>query len=136
MRLRSKLSFAVHSYFQENGFNYVHTPIITGSDAEGAGEMFRVTTLDPKNPPLTEEGDVDWKQDFFGKATNLTVNSDLLNQAKSLKINLSATLEQALIVQVKNAQREQWLKENKDAIDELNKLSDENGLFSDSFRSF
>ena len=80
-------------------------------------------------------------QDFFDqqapkKATNLTVNSDLLNQAKSLKINLSATLEQALIVQVKNAQREQWLKENKDAIDELNKLSDENGLFSDSFRSF
>ncbi|WP_231875543.1 MULTISPECIES: type II toxin-antitoxin system CcdA family antitoxin [unclassified Oleiphilus] len=70
------------------------------------------------------------------KATNLTVNSDLLNQAKSLKINLSATLEQALIVQVKNAQREQWLQENKDAIDELNKLSDENGLFSDSFRSF
>jgi len=70
------------------------------------------------------------------KATNLTVNSDLLNQAKSLKINLSATLEQALIVQVKNAQREQWLKDNKDAIDELNKLSDENGLFSDSFRSF
>lgn len=70
------------------------------------------------------------------KATNLTVNSDLLNQAKSLKINLSATLEQALIVQVKNAQREQWLKENKDAIDALNKLSDENGLFSDSFRSF
>jgi len=70
------------------------------------------------------------------KATNLTVNSDLLNQAKSLKINLSATLEQALIAQVKNAQREQWLKDNKDAIDELNKLSDENGLFSDSFRSF
>ena len=70
------------------------------------------------------------------KATNLTVNSDLLNKAKSLKINLSATLEEALIVQVKNAQREQWLKENKAAIDELNKLSDENGLFSDSFRSF
>ena len=70
------------------------------------------------------------------KATNLSVNSDLLNQAKSLKINLSATLEQALIVQVKKAQRDQWLKENKDAINELNKLSDENGLFSDSFRSF
>lgn len=70
------------------------------------------------------------------KATNLTVNSDLLNQAKSLKINLSATLEQALIVQVKKAQREQWLKENKDAINELNKLSEENGLFSDSFRNF
>lgn len=70
------------------------------------------------------------------KATNLTINSDLLSQAKSLKINLSATLEQALIVQVKEAQREQWLQDNKDAIDELNKLSEENGLFSDSFRSF
>ena len=70
------------------------------------------------------------------KATNLTINSDLLNKAKSLKINLSATLEQALIVQVKKAQRELWLKENKEAIAELNKLSEENGLFSDSFRRF
>ena len=59
MRLRSSLSFAVHQYFHNNGFNYMHAPIITGSDAEGAGEMFRVTTLDPKNPPLTKSGEVD-----------------------------------------------------------------------------
>ena len=77
MRLRSKLSFAVHEYFQKNGFNYMHAPLITGSDAEGAGEMFRVTTLDPKNPPLTEDGQVDYKKDFFGKETNLTVSGQL-----------------------------------------------------------
>ena len=77
MRVRSKLSFAVHKYFQENGFNYVNTPIITGSDAEGAGEMFRVTTLDPKNPPLTKDGAVDYSKDFFGKETNLTVSGQL-----------------------------------------------------------
>lgn len=77
MRLRSSLSFAIHKYFNENGFYYMHTPIITGSDAEGAGEMFRVSTLDPKNPPLTEEGDVNYKEDFFGKETNLTVSGQL-----------------------------------------------------------
>ena len=70
------------------------------------------------------------------KAANLSINSDLLAKARSLKINLSATLEQALIVQVKNAEREQWKQENKEAIDALNKLSEENGLFSDSFREF
>ncbi|QHI38095.1 Asparagine--tRNA ligase [Kordia antarctica] len=77
MRLRSSLSFAVHKYFNENGFYNMHTPLITGSDAEGAGEMFRVTTLDPKNPPLDEEGNVDYSQDFFGKETNLTVSGQL-----------------------------------------------------------
>ena len=77
MRLRSSLSFAVHDYFHKNGFNYMHAPIITGSDAEGAGEMFRVTTLDPKNPPLTDSGDVDYSKDFFGKETNLTVSGQL-----------------------------------------------------------
>lgn len=77
MRLRSSLSFAIHSYFNKNGFNYMHTPIITGSDAEGAGEMFRVTTLDPKNPPLTETGEIDYSKDFFGKETNLTVSGQL-----------------------------------------------------------
>jgi len=77
MRLRSSLSFAVHKYFNENGFNYMHTPIITGSDAEGAGEMFRVTGLDPKNPPLNEDGSVNYKEDFFGKETNLTVSGQL-----------------------------------------------------------
>ncbi|GIJ93873.1 asparagine--tRNA ligase [Capnocytophaga stomatis] len=77
MRVRSVLAFAIHDYFQQNGFFYVNTPIITGSDAEGAGEMFRVTTLDAKNPPLTEEGNVDFKKDFFGRETNLTVSGQL-----------------------------------------------------------
>ncbi len=77
MRVRSKLAFAVHQYFNERGFFYMHTPIITGSDAEGAGEMFRVSTLDPKNPPLNEEGTIDYKEDFFGKETNLTVSGQL-----------------------------------------------------------
>jgi len=77
MRLRSSLSFAIHSYFNKYGFYYMHAPIVTGSDAEGAGEMFRVTTLDPKNPPLTEDGAVDYSKDFFGKETNLTVSGQL-----------------------------------------------------------
>ncbi|MGC6479344.1 MAG: asparagine--tRNA ligase [Flavobacteriaceae bacterium] len=77
MRIRSVLSFAVHEFFQNNNFVYVNTPIITGSDAEGAGEMFRVSSLDPKNPPTDEEGNVDYKQDFFGKETHLTVSGQL-----------------------------------------------------------
>ena len=77
MRVRSTLAYAIHKYFQENGFFYVNTPIITGSDAEGAGEMFRVTALDAKNPPLTETGEVDFKKDFFGRETNLTVSGQL-----------------------------------------------------------
>jgi asparaginyl-tRNA synthetase len=77
MRLRSSLSFAIHSYFNENGFYYMHTPIITGSDAEGAGEMFRVSALDAKNPPLNDQGQVNYKEDFFGKETNLTVSGQL-----------------------------------------------------------
>ncbi len=84
MRLRSALSFAIHSYFQQNGFYYMHAPIITGSDAEGAGEMFRVTTLDAKNPPLTENGQVNFKEDFFGKETNLTVSGQLEAEAYAM----------------------------------------------------
>ena len=77
MRLRSSLSFAVHKYFNENGFYNMHTPIITASDAEGAGETFRVSALDAKNPPLKEDGTVDYSEDFFGKETNLTVSGQL-----------------------------------------------------------
>lgn len=76
-RVRHALAFAVHKFFNDKGFYYIHTPIITASDAEGAGEMFRVTQLDPKNPPLTEEGKVDYAQDFFGRETNLTVSGQL-----------------------------------------------------------
>jgi asparaginyl-tRNA synthetase len=77
MRVRSALAFAVHQFFRNEGFYYVNTPIITGSDAEGAGEMFRVSTLDPKNPPLGEDEAVDYKQDFFAKETHLTVSGQL-----------------------------------------------------------
>ncbi len=70
-RVRSVAAFAIHRFFQERGFVYAHTPLITGSDAEGAGEMFRITTLDDKNPPLTPSGEVDYSQDFFGKDDQL-----------------------------------------------------------------
>ena len=76
-RVRSLIAYAIHQFFQERGFVYVHTPIITGSDCEGAGEMFRVTTLDPENLPLNKDGSVDYSQDFFGKSTNLTVSGQL-----------------------------------------------------------
>lgn len=76
-RVRSLLAFAIHSFFNERGFVYVHTPIITTSDCEGAGEMFRVTTLDPSDPPRTEDGSVDFSKDFFGKPTSLTVSGQL-----------------------------------------------------------
>lgn len=76
-RVRSLIAFAIHSFFMERNFVYVHTPIITGSDCEGAGEMFRVSTLDPDALPLTEDGKVDYSQDFFGKPTNLTVSGQL-----------------------------------------------------------
>ena len=76
-RVRSLAAFAIHKFFNEKGFVYVHTPIITGSDCEGAGEMFKLTTLDLKNMPLTEEGKVDYSKDFFGKETNLTVSGQL-----------------------------------------------------------
>ena len=76
-RVRSLIAYAIHQYFQERGFVYVHTPLITSSDAEGAGEMFHVTTFDLANVPKTEAGDVDFSQDFFGKETNLTVSGQL-----------------------------------------------------------
>ncbi len=76
-RVRSLIAFAIHSFFMERNFVYVHTPIITGSDCEGAGEMFRVSTLDPDNLPMTEDGKVDYSEDFFGKPTNLTVSGQL-----------------------------------------------------------
>lgn len=76
-RVRSLIAYAIHTFFMERGFVYVHTPLITGSDCEGAGEMFRVTTMDMDNPPRKEDGSVDFSQDFFGKETNLTVSGQL-----------------------------------------------------------
>ena len=77
MRLRSALAFGVHQFFRNEGFQYVNTPIITGSDAEGAGEMFRVSALDFENTPLTKEENIDFSKDFFGKETHLTVSGQL-----------------------------------------------------------
>jgi len=86
MRVRSKLSFAVHKYFQDNGFNYVNTPIVTGSDAEGAGEMFRVTSFEDNKAPITEDGKIDYTKDFFGKETNLTVSGQLEAEAYAMAL--------------------------------------------------
>lgn len=76
-RIRHHMSYAIHKYFNDNGFFYFHTPLITASDAEGAGSMFEATTLDMKNPPRTEDGKIDYSQDFFGRQTNLTVSGQL-----------------------------------------------------------
>jgi asparaginyl-tRNA synthetase len=83
-RVRSVAAYAIHKFFNDNGFYYVNTPLITGSDAEGAGEMFRVTTLDMLNPPKNEDGSVDFSQDFFGKSTNLTVSGQLEGECMAM----------------------------------------------------
>ena len=83
-RVRSVAAFAIHKFFNERGFVYVHTPIITGSDCEGAGEMFHITTLDMDNPPRTEDGKVDYSQDFFGKPTSLTVSGQLEGECMAM----------------------------------------------------
>ena len=85
-RLRHALAYAIHKYYNDRNFYYLHSPIITGNDAEGAGEMFRVTTLDPADPPRTEEGDVDYGQDFFGNGTHLTVSGQLQAEIGALAL--------------------------------------------------
>ncbi|MBI9069400.1 MAG: asparagine--tRNA ligase [Salinivirgaceae bacterium] len=85
-RIRHAMAFAIHEFFNNKGFVNIHSPIVTGSDAEGAGEMFQVTTLDMKNPPLTEDGKIDYKQDFFGKETNLTVSGQLEGELAALAL--------------------------------------------------
>lgn len=85
-KVRNALSFAVHKFFNERDFVYMHTPIITGADAEGAGEMFKVTTFDFNNIPRTEDGKVDYKEDFFGKATNLTVSGQLEGELAAMAL--------------------------------------------------
>ena len=85
-RVRHGVAYAVNKYFHDRGYYYLHTPIITGNDAEGAGEMFRVSVLDPTNPPRTEDGKIDYSQDFFGKATNLTVSGQLQAEIGALAL--------------------------------------------------
>jgi asparaginyl-tRNA synthetase len=91
LRIRHAMSFAIHKYFNDHGFFYLHAPIITGSDAEGAGAMFRVTTLDDKNPPLLPDGHVDYSQDFFGKETKLTVSGQLEAELGAMALSLVYT---------------------------------------------
>jgi asparaginyl-tRNA synthetase len=85
-RIRHAVAYAIHKYYNDNGYYYMHTPIVTGSDAEGAGEMFRVTTFEPNQAPTTEDGDIDWTQDFFGKQTNLTVSGQLQAEIGALAL--------------------------------------------------
>lgn len=87
LRIRHAMAYAIHKYFNDRGFFYLHTPIITGSDAEGAGAMFQVTTLDISNPPRTEEGKIDYTQDFFGKSTNLTVSGQLEGELGAMALS-------------------------------------------------
>lgn len=87
LRIRHAMSYAIHKFFNDSGFYYLHSPIITGSDAEGAGAMFRVTTLDMQNPPKAKDGSIDYTQDFFGKETNLTVSGQLEAELGALALS-------------------------------------------------
>ena len=123
MRVRAALSFAVHQYFTQNGFVNVHTPIITGSDAEGAGEMFRVTTLDGKNPPLNEDGSINYKEDFFGKETNLTVSGQLEAETFAMALGKVYTFGPTFRAENSNTSRhlaEFWMIEPEMAFFDLN----------------
>ncbi len=122
-RVRSKAAYALHKFFNENGFVYVHTPLITGSDCEGAGEMFRVTTLPAIDPPLTEDGAVDYSQDFFGCATNLTVSGQLEAESFALAFGKVYTFGPTFRAENSNTQRhaaEFWMLEPEMAFADLN----------------
>ena len=123
MRIRSNLSFAIHQYFKNNGFYYVHTPIITASDAEGAGEQFRVSTLDMKNPPIDDNGKIDYKKDFFGKETNLTVSGQLEAEAYAMSMGKVYTFGPTFRAENSNTSRhlsEFWMIEPEVAFMDIN----------------
>ena len=123
MRIRSNLSFAIHQYFKNNGFYYVHTPIITASDAEGAGEQFRVSTLDMKNPPIDDNGNIDYKKDFFGKETNLTVSGQLEAEAYAMSMGKVYTFGPTFRAENSNTSRhlsEFWMIEPEVAFMDIN----------------
>lgn len=127
LRIRHAMAYAIHKYFNDNGFYYLHTPIITGSDAEGAGAMFRVTTLDPKNPPLNEAGEVNFEEDFFGKETNLTVSGQLEGEMGALALGLIYTFGPTFRAENSNTARhlaEFWMIEPEMAFYELEENMD------------
>ncbi len=122
MRVRSALAFAIHQYFQDNGFFYVNTPIITGSDAEGAGEMFQVTSLDLNNLPRTEKGKIDYSEDFFGKETNLTVSGQLEAETYAMALGKVYTFGPTFRAENSNTSRhlaEFWMIEPEVAFNDL-----------------
>ncbi len=122
-RVRSEVAYAIHSFFNKRGFVYVHTPIITGSDAEGAGEMFRVTTLDIDNPPRCEDGSVDYSKDFFGKSTNLTVSGQLEGETYAMAFGNIYTFGPTFRAENSNTARhaaEFWMIEPEIAFADLN----------------
>jgi len=123
MRLRSSLSFAIHKFFNGKGFYYVHTPIITGSDAEGAGEQFRVTTLNSINPELNSDKEVDFKKDFFGKETKLTVSGQLEAEAYAMSLGKVYTFGPTFRAENSNTSRhlsEFWMIEPEAAFMDIN----------------
>jgi asparaginyl-tRNA synthetase len=123
MRVRHALAFAIHSFFNDRGFFYFHSPIITGSDAEGAGEMFRVTTLPMENPPRNEHGVVDIKKDFFGKVTNLTVSGQLEAELAALALSKVYTFAPTFRAENSNTSRhlaEFWMIEPEVAFCDIN----------------
>ncbi|MBE9481536.1 MAG: asparagine--tRNA ligase [Bacteroidetes bacterium] len=122
-RVRHAMIFAIHKFFNDRGFYNIHTPIITGSDAEGAGEMFRVSILDAKNPPLTEDGKVDFKKDFFGKETNLTVSGQLEAELAALALTQVYTFGPTFRAENSNTSRhlsEFWMIEPEVAFADIN----------------
>ncbi len=121
-RIRHAVAYAIHHYFNSKGFFYLHTPIITGSDAEGAGEMFRVTNLDPINPPLNEDGSINYKEDFFGKAVNLTVSGQLEAELAALALGQVYTFGPTFRAENSNTSRhlaEFWMIEPEVAFNDL-----------------
>jgi asparaginyl-tRNA synthetase len=122
-RVRHAVSYAIHKYFNDRGFYYLHTPIITGSDCEGAGEMFRVTTLDPKNPPLKEDGTIDYNEDFFGRQTNLTVSGQLEGELGAMALSQIYTFGPTFRAENSNTPRhlaEFWMVEPEMAFYDIN----------------
>lgn len=127
MRIRHAMSFAIHKYFNDNGFYYLHTPIITGSDAEGAGAMFQVTTLDLKNPPLNPDNSINYEEDFFGKSTNLTVSGQLEGELGALALGAIYTFGPTFRAENSNTPRhlaEFWMIEPEIAFYEIGENMD------------
>lgn len=134
-RIRSELSYAIHKFFHDRGFFYVHTPIITGSDCEGAGEMFQVTTLDPGNPPRTPDGKIDYSQDFFGKEAHLTVSGQLNGEMYATALGNIYTFGPTFRAENSNTQRhaaEFWMIEPEMAFADIH---DDMDLAEDMVRS-